>query len=156
MLDACIKNCGQKFHLEIASREFENEFKRLLAKAPAPIAQKMRVSLKKWADGEFKTDAQLNLIPMLYHKLKSEGFDFSDSTSQPPKVQPVLSKDPNVVSTQQEEDDIAKAIELSLKEKSDGGKAPASSYVSLHCIAHCPLPILQKINDLICPFSGFD
>lgn len=129
LLDACIKNCGQKFHLEIASRDFENEFKRLLAKAPTPIAQKMRVSLKKWAEGEFKTDSQLGLIPMLYRKLKEEGFDFSDTT-QPPKAQPVLSKDPNVVSSQQEEDDIAKAIELSLKEKGDGAKAPASSYVS--------------------------
>lgn len=134
LLDACIKNCGQKFHLEIASREFENDFKRLLAKAPVPIAQKMRVSLKKWAEGEFKTDAQLGLIPMLYQKLKSDGNDFSDTSSQPPKAQPVLSKDPNVVSSQQEEDDIAKAIELSLKEKGDGAKAPASSYVSSRII----------------------
>lgn len=132
LLDACIKNCGQKFHLEIASREFENEFKRLMAKALPPVAQKMRVSLKKWAEGEFKSDAQLGLIPLLYQKLKSEGFDFADTSSQPPKAQPVLSKDPNVVSSQQEEDDIAKAIELSLKEKGDGAKAPLSAYVSGH------------------------
>lgn len=118
--------------MEIASRDFENEFKRLLSKAPPPIAQKMRVSLKKWSEGEFKSDAQLGLIPMLYQKLKSEGFDFSDTQSQTPKVQPVISKDPNVVSSQQEEDDIAKAIELSLKEKGDGAKAPTSSYVSTH------------------------
>ena len=58
----------------------------------------------------------MNLIPSLYHKLKSEGVDFSDP-SVTPKREVTLSKDPNVVSSQQEEDDIAKAIELSLKEK---------------------------------------
>lgn len=131
LLDACIKNCGTKFHLEIASRDFETEFQRLMGKAPTAIAQKMRVSLKKWAENEFKSDSQLNLIPSLYQKLKSEGYDFSDTASSTPKVQQPISKDPNVVSSQQEEDDIAKAIELSLKEKGEGAKAQtATSYVS--------------------------
>lgn len=91
----------------------------------------MRVSLKKWAENEFKSDSQLNLIPSLYQKLKAEGLDFTDSSSQPTKAQAPLSKDPNVVSSQQEEDDIAKAIELSLKEKGDSSKAqtPATAYV---------------------------
>lgn len=75
----------------------------------------MRLSLKKWAEGDFKSDPQLNLIPSLYQKLKSEGYDFNEG-SQPQKKPVELSKDPNVVSSQQEEDDIAKAIELSLKE----------------------------------------
>lgn len=130
LLDACIKNCGQKFHLEIASREFENEFRRLMVKAPTAVAQKMRISLKKWADGEFKNDSELNLIPSLYQKMKSEGLDFTDTSSQPVKATPVLSKDPNVVNSQQEEDDIAKAIELSLKDKGDGVKTQTASYVS--------------------------
>lgn len=72
--------------------------------------------LKKWSENEFKSDQELNLIPSLYEKLKQEGNDFND-LSAPIKSQPVLSKDPNVVNSQQEEDDIAKAIELSLKEK---------------------------------------
>lgn len=75
----------------------------------------MKVSLKKWAETEFKSDPQLILIPSLYQKLRQEGQDFHDNTTATPKQQPVLSKDPNVVSSQQEEDDIAKAIELSLK-----------------------------------------
>lgn len=78
--------------------------------------------LKKWSENEFKSDQELNLIPSLYEKLKQEGNDFSDS-SAPIKSQPVLSKDPNVVNSQQEEDDIAKAIELSLKEKTASPQA---------------------------------
>lgn len=65
----------------------------------------------------------------MYNKLKSEGVDFSD-TEATPKREVVLSKDPNVVSSQQEEDDIAKAIELSLKEKTSSPKAQTSSYTS--------------------------
>lgn len=83
--------------------------------------QKLRLSLKKWAEGDFKSDPQLNLIPSLYLKLKSEGFDFNDG-NQPQKKPVELSKDPNVVSSQQEEDDIAKAIELSLKEAKQSPK----------------------------------
>lgn len=89
----------------------------------------MRVSLKKWAEGEFKSNPQLNLIPTLYSKLKSEGLDFTDNSNPTPKPAPVLSKDPNVVSSQQEQDDIAKAIELSLKEKGDETKSQKNSYV---------------------------
>ncbi|UYV81689.1 K02A2.6-like, partial [Cordylochernes scorpioides] len=83
---------------------------------------------------------QLHLIPSLYNALKNEGVDFS--SSEPPvrlllgkswmycerkvkswcvgqsKKSVSFSPDPNVVFSQQEEDDIAKAIELSLKEAS--------------------------------------
>jgi signal transducing adaptor molecule len=81
--------------------------------------------LKKWAEGDFKADPQLNLIPSLYNKMKSEGHDFVDH-STPAKREIEKSSDPNVVSSQQEEDDIAKAIELSLKEKFTPSKAASS------------------------------
>ena len=55
------------------------------------------------------------MIPCLYTALKKEGVDFS-STSDPPKKSQSLPKDPNVVSSQQEEDDIARAIQLSLQD----------------------------------------
>lgn len=61
--------------------------------------------------------------------MKQEGHSFSDTESTP-KREVELSKDPNVVSSQQEEDDIAKAIELSLKEKTGSPKAQGSSYPS--------------------------
>lgn len=79
----------------------------------------MRVSLKKWAENEFKTDQEFNLIPSLYLKLKNEGVDFNDSMPTIKSQQSSISKDPNIVSSQQEEDDLARAIELSLKDKND-------------------------------------
>lgn len=127
LLDACVSNCGKQFHLEVASRDFETEFRRLLLKSQPKVNTRLKLCLKKWAESEFKSDPQLNLIPSLYGKLRSEGVDFSDP-SVTPKREVVLSKDPNVVSSQQEEEDIAKAIELSLKEtKSSSASATSSS-----------------------------
>nr|CAD7257688.1 unnamed protein product [Timema shepardi] len=139
LLDACANNCGKNFHLEIASRDFETEFRKLLQRSQPRISEKLKQLLKKWAEGDFKSDPQLNLIPSLYSKLKQEGTDFSAHSDMPRQATPV-SKDPNVVSTQQEEDDIAKvivivpAIELSLKEspKLQGSLYPSTSLATNH------------------------
>ncbi|XP_054742688.1 signal transducing adapter molecule 1 isoform X1 [Anastrepha obliqua] len=132
LLDACVNNCGKPFHLEIASRDFENEFRRLLSKAQPKVSLKMRQLLKNWAENDFKSDPELNLIPSLYNKLRHEGFDFSNLNEKPPKSATKITalKDPNVVSSQQEEDDIAKAIELSLKETKSSPKHQSSSNIA--------------------------
>lgn len=122
VLDACVSNCGRIFHLEVASREFESDIKKLLGgKLHQKVEEKLRLLLKKWAEGDFKSDPQLSLIPSLYNNLKLAGFDFS-ATDPPKKSTVTFSKDPNVVSSQQEEEDIAKAIELSLKESQQSPK----------------------------------
>lgn len=74
-----MNNSGKTFHVEVASRDFENDYEKLLKKAHPHIIQKLKESLKKWSDGEFKTDPQLSLIPSLYKKLKNKGVDFSTS-----------------------------------------------------------------------------
>ena len=116
VLDACVNNCGVEFRLEVASREFETEFRKLLGRTQPKVQEKLRSLLKTWAEGEFKGVPQLNLIPSLYNALKREGVDFSSVSDQQAKKSQALPKDPNVVSSQQEEDDIARAIQLSLQE----------------------------------------
>lgn len=122
LLDACVNNCGRNFLLEVASREFETEFTKLIKKSHPKIQEKMKKLLKTWAEGEFKTNPEYALIPSMYNSLKKEGLDFSSSSDQPKKKMQV-SKDPNVVNSQQEEDDIAKAIQLSLQEEKQTGGA---------------------------------
>lgn len=113
LLDACVNNCGKNFLLEVASRHFEQEFRKLLAKnLPHKVSDKLKLLLKKWAENEFKNDPQLNLIPSLYTKLKQEGVDFSLTSDVNPSKN---AKSKDLVSLQ-EVDDIAKAIELSLQE----------------------------------------
>lgn len=113
LLDACVNNCGKNFLLEVASRNFEQEYRKLLAKnLPQKVSDKLKSLLKKWSENEFKNDPQLNLIPSLYAKLKQEGVDFS-LISDTNSTKGAKSKD--LVSLQ-EVDDLAKAIELSLIE----------------------------------------
>lgn len=127
LLDACVNNCGRYFLLEIASREFETEYRKLLSKSHPKVAEKLKSMLKRWVEGEFSKDAQYSLIPSLYSNLKREGIDFSNGDSGTKKTVTELPKDPLVVSSQQEEDDIAKAIQLSLQEnKASSGVAKTS------------------------------
>jgi len=131
VLDACANNCGKEFRLEIASREFENEFRRLLGRTQPKVQEKLRGVLKSWTEGEFKGDSQLSLIPSLYNALKKEGMDFSSSSDEATKKRvAAVPKDPNVVSSQQEEDDIAKAIQLSLQESKSAVKSSGASVAS--------------------------
>ena len=65
--------------MELASRDSEQELYRLLKKLHPQVAAQLRQCIKKWAEGDFKTDSQLSLIPALYNKLKQEGADFVSS-----------------------------------------------------------------------------
>lgn len=68
------------FQLEVASREFETEYRKLLKKyqlTQPKIAERLKSLLKKWGESEFKSDPQLSLIPSLYSKLRQEGVDFT-------------------------------------------------------------------------------
>ncbi|KAL1420586.1 hypothetical protein MTO96_023983 [Rhipicephalus appendiculatus] len=132
LLDACVKNCGKIFHLEVCSREFESECKKLLSKGHPRVVEKMKGLLKKWAQEDFSKDppAQLpfvqfqkylylmvfSLIPSLYSKLKGDGVDFgsegvADSQPSEQSVSRTSTKQ-----QQQEEQDLARAIELSLRD----------------------------------------
>lgn len=46
LLDACVNNCGKNYHLEIASRDFEIEFKKLLGKAQPQVSNVRSKQLK--------------------------------------------------------------------------------------------------------------
>jgi len=85
LLDACVNNSGRNFHLEVASRGFETEFRKIIYKGHPRVSEKLRELLVKWAEGDFKSDPQLNIIPALLAQLKEEGLDFTPHHE--PKVQ---------------------------------------------------------------------
>lgn len=67
----------------MASRDSEQELYKLIKNKLHPqVASQLKQCLKKWAEGDFKTDSQLSLIPALYNRLRQEGADFS-GTSEP-------------------------------------------------------------------------
>jgi len=122
LLDACANNCGRQFLLEVASREFETEYRRLLSRTQHPrIAEKLKAMLKNWAEGEFSKDPAYALIPSLYAGLRKEGLDFRPGPDLATARKKVVAADPLAVASQQEEEDIAKAIQLSLQQSGGGG-----------------------------------
>ena len=46
------------------------------------MQEKLKAVLRSWAEGDFKGDPQLSLIPSLYNQLKKEGITFSSSSVQ--------------------------------------------------------------------------
>ncbi|XP_033099417.1 signal transducing adapter molecule 2-like isoform X2 [Anneissia japonica] len=125
VLGALVNNCGKQFKIEAASREFCSEAKNIIMKGHPKLGEKLKLMIKDWAE-EFKSDPQLSLIPALYQELKQAGHDFAPD-KQPARSAPI-STNPDVVSSQQEEDDIAKAIQLSLEGKGSSGVASSSLY----------------------------
>ncbi|GFO46179.1 signal transducing adapter molecule 2 [Plakobranchus ocellatus] len=121
VLDACVNNCGKQFHLEICSRDFVSECRTLISqKAHPKVAQKLKLLIKSWSDmAEFKDDPSLNLIPSLYEDLKKEGHDFSDGE--------IKKSTPDASTIRKEEDDLAKAIALSLQEDQAKSSSKTSS-----------------------------
>ncbi|GFV35208.1 signal transducing adapter molecule 1 [Trichonephila clavipes] len=122
LLDACVKNCDRNFLLQVASMEFTSEVRKLLGKMHPQAETKLKQLLQRWATEEFKDDAELGIIPSLYYKLKSEGVEFPTENEKKPAA-PVCT-DPDAVTSQEEENDIIKAIEISLK---DTGRYDAPS-----------------------------
>ncbi|CAG5133922.1 unnamed protein product [Candidula unifasciata] len=123
LLDACASNCGRPFHLEICSRDFVTECRSLIfQKAHPKVAQKLKLMIKAWTElPEFRDDPALSLISSFCESLKKEGIDFSDTEAKKSASNPSVLK--------KEEEDLAKAIALSLQQehsKSTSGRSVSS------------------------------
>ncbi|CAM4412554.1 unnamed protein product [Leuciscus chuanchicus] len=79
VLETCVKNCGHRFHVHIANRDFiEGVMVKIITpknNPPAIVQEKVLSLIQSWADA-FRSSPDLTGVVHIYEELKRKGIEF--------------------------------------------------------------------------------
>ncbi|KAK7168310.1 hypothetical protein R3I94_002386 [Phoxinus phoxinus] len=79
VLETCVKNCGHRFHVHIANRDFiEGVMVKIIIpknNPPAIVQEKVLALIQSWADA-FRSSPDLTGVVYMYEELKRKGIEF--------------------------------------------------------------------------------
>lgn len=76
VLEACVKNCGKRFHIEIATKEFLDDFQNILmGSAPEKVSSKILELIQCWSSA-FRNNPEYKIVIDMCNFLKLNGFEF--------------------------------------------------------------------------------
>lgn len=76
VLEACVKNCGKRFHTEIATKEFLDDLQGILmGSAPEKVSSKILELIQCWSSA-FRNNPEYKIVSDTHNFLKLNGFEF--------------------------------------------------------------------------------
>lgn len=78
VLETCVKNCGKKFHVLVANKEFIQELVKLIGPKydpPTAVQEKVLSLIQLWAE-TFASQPDLKGVVEVYQELKNKGIEF--------------------------------------------------------------------------------
>ncbi|KAK5885074.1 hypothetical protein CesoFtcFv8_018823 [Champsocephalus esox] len=78
-LETCVKNCGHRFHVQVATRDFiEGVLVKVISpknNPPTIVQDKVLALIQSWADA-FRSSPDLTVVVHIYEELKRKGIEF--------------------------------------------------------------------------------
>uniref|UniRef100_A0AAY5F0U8 Target of myb1 membrane trafficking protein n=1 Tax=Electrophorus electricus TaxID=8005 RepID=A0AAY5F0U8_ELEEL len=120
VLEACVKNCGHRFHVLVSSREFVEGVlvRTILPKNDPPLVLHDRVLtiIQAWADA-FRSSPDLTGVVFVYEDLRRKGLDFP--VTELYSCSPIHTPVKNTPPTQNAEDPLTFSLEQVKKLRAD-------------------------------------
>ncbi|RUS90586.1 hypothetical protein EGW08_001674 [Elysia chlorotica] len=77
-MESCVKNCGRRFHIQVANKDFLHDLIKIIGPKndpPQVVQEKILSIIQTWADA-FRGNAELKEVEKVYQELKQKGIEF--------------------------------------------------------------------------------
>lgn len=78
VLETCVKNCGKRFHVQVAHKDFLQDLVKIIGPKndpPQVVQEKVLSLIQTWADA-FQSIPELKEVSKVYQELKHKGIEF--------------------------------------------------------------------------------